>query len=393
MHHLPRRDLPVHDRRLPGTAWYQPPSATSASSERPRHHPGRGGRRRATTPSAARGREFLEESEVAEDASRRVPGRSWGCCPGAESASAEPRPARGRGRGRLQQPALGDPQLRRRSSPKISPQPRPRPELGLAPRLEGLERRPRGRSASGEWAAGLTRQLLAFARGEVIRPQVLDLNRSSQRSRSCSVGPSARISSWSSPWPATVAHPGRPGPARAGAGESRGQGPRRHARWRGADLDTGNMTVDADTMAGLSRGAEPGRYVGCGPAPPARAVRRGRARRLRAVLTTKARGRRHRARPGHRLRDPDPGRRGTSPSTPSRRPAPTFTIMLPVTAEAAAPDRRARALPADAQGRDRPGRGGRGRPPIGDPADLHPERATRCSPPHRGGPPCCRPTT
>ena len=136
-------------------------------------------------------------------------------------------------------------------------------------------------------------------------------------------------------------------------------------------IDTGNITVDADAIAGGS-GARKGRNVrlrvsdtGTGMVPEvAQHV-------FEPFFTTK----------------PDGGGTGLGLATvygiltqadgdiriySEPGYGTTFSITLPVTAEAARPGRRARALPADTQGRDRPGRRGRGSPARGNQADLHP---------------------
>ena len=73
------------------------------------------------------------------------------------------RQARRRHRARLQQRALGDPQLRR---------PHPRRLEAEDPMRDDIEEI----SAAGRRAADLTRQLLMFSRQQVIEPKILDLN-------------------------------------------------------------------------------------------------------------------------------------------------------------------------------------------------------------------------
>ena len=124
-------------------------------------------------------------------------------------------------------------------------------------------------------------------------------------------------------WPG----PGRPGPAGAGAGEPRASTPATPCPAGGTlTIDTGNITVDADTIAGGSQ-ARPGHNVrlrvsDTGTGMPAEVIEHA----FEPFFTTKRRRRRNRARPGHRLRDPHPGRRRTSGSTqnPARaRPSPS----------------------------------------------------------------------
>jgi two-component system cell cycle sensor histidine kinase/response regulator CckA len=62
-------------------------------------------------------------------------------------------------------------------------------------RLDNGPQRPRADHPGRRTGGGLTRQLLTFARREVVRPQVLDLDTSSPGCRKCCAGPSASTSS------------------------------------------------------------------------------------------------------------------------------------------------------------------------------------------------------
>jgi hypothetical protein len=123
-------------------------------------------------------------------------------------------------------------------------------------------------------------------------------------------------------------------------------------------IDTGNITVDADTVAGGSRRRR-ARTCGCGSATPAP-----------EWPPTSSSTSSSRSSPPRRTA-PEPGSawppstgssprpRATSRSTPNRHTGTTFTITLPVTAETAIPVLEPVPYQRVAQGRDRPGRRGR----------------------------------
>ena len=163
---------------------------------------------------------------------------------------------------------------------------------------------------AAERAAALTHQLLAFARQEVIRPRVLDLNDvvagieehaapDHRRER-----PARHLAGRRA-----VAGAGRSRPPRAGARQPGGQRTRRHARRRHGDHRYRERhrgcEFDRRRVAGATRTQ---RAAAC-QRHRHRHAPRGRRARLRAVLHHEGQGRRDRARPGYRIRDPQPGRR------------------------------------------------------------------------------------
>ncbi len=204
-------------------------------------------------------------------------------------------------------------------------------------------------------AAGLTHQLLVFAGRDVIRPQVLDLDSvitAVEEMLRRTIGEHVELvtSLAGDLWP-ILADPGQLDQVLVNLAVNA-----RDAMPAGGTLtiDTSNITVDADTIAGGSR-ARKGRNVrlrvsdtGIGmPAEVAQHV-------FEPFFTTKRR-RRNRARPGHRLRDPHPGRRG-HPDLLRTRPRHDLHHHAAGYRGGSRPGRRARVLPAGTQGRDCPGR-------------------------------------
>ena len=85
-------------------------------------------------------------------------------------------------------------------------------------------------------AATLVRQLLAFSRRQTLRPQVLDLGDALVRSHHAAAAADRREGqARPRAWPRSLAGQGRRLAVRAGDRQSRGQRPRRDARWRQAD--------------------------------------------------------------------------------------------------------------------------------------------------------------
>ena len=209
---------------------------------------------------------------------------------------------------------------------------------------------------AAERAAGLTHQLLVFARRDVIRPQVLDLDTvitSVEEMLRRTIGEHVELvtSLAGDLWP-VLADPGQLEQVLVNLAVNA-----RDAMPAGGTLtiDTGNITVDADTIAGGSR-ARKGRNVrlrvsDTGTGMPSEVAQHA----FEPFFTTKPRRRRNRARPGHRLRDPHPGRR-EHPDLLRARHRHDLHHYAARHRRGSRPDCRARALPADAQGRDRPDR-------------------------------------
>jgi hypothetical protein len=114
---------------------------------------------------------------------------------------------------------------------------------------------------AGERAASLTRQLLAFARREVVQPQVLDLDSvitavEEMLRRTLGEHVELAISLAGDPWP-ILADPGQLEQVLVNLAVNA-----RDAMPAGGTLtiDTGNVTVDADTVAGGSK-SRPGKNV------------------------------------------------------------------------------------------------------------------------------------
>ena len=220
----------------------------------------------------------------------------------------------------------------------------------------------RSRRAAGR-AASLTRQLLAFARREVIRPQVLDLDdviTAVEEMLRRTLGEQVELvtSLAGDLWP-ILADPGQLEQVLVNLAVNA-----RDAMPGGGTLtiDTSNITVDADTVAGGSE-ARPGRNVrlrvsDTGTGMTADVIEHA----FEPFFTTKTRGRRHRARPGHRLRHPHPGRRPHPRLLRTRRGHDLQHHAACHRGGHRPRMLRTRALSADAQRRDRPGRRGRGSP-------------------------------
>ena len=215
---------------------------------------------------------------------------------------------------------------------------------------------------AAERAASLTRQLLAFARREVIRPQVLDLDHvitAVEEMLRRTLGEQVELvtSLAGDLWP-ILADPGQLEQVLVNLAVNA-----RDAMPGGGTLtiDTSNITVDADTVAEGSE-ARQGRNVrlrvsDTGTGMTADVIEHA----FEPFFTTKARGRRHRARPGHRLRHPHPGRR-PHPRLLRTRRRHDLQHHAACHRGGRRPDRGTRALSADAQRRDRPGRRGRSSP-------------------------------
>ena len=143
-------------------------------------------------------RDVTERLEMQAERERlRDPGRAGpaGTPAAPVAAAGKPGPAGRRGRARLQQPARRHLQLRlvrRRGGRQGTPS---RRWQAVRDDIEQIEQ-------AAQRAAGLTHQLLAFARREVVQPRVLEPQRRDRRaSSSCSSAPSASTSSWSPTWP------------------------------------------------------------------------------------------------------------------------------------------------------------------------------------------------
>ncbi len=164
--------------------------------------------------------------------------------------------------------------------------------------------------AAAQQAARLTRQLLTFARHEVTRPEVLDLNGAVQDAgQLLHRHPGRAHRAVHQPGAGVVAGQGRQGPAGTGTGQPGRERPGRDAGRRAADYRhrqrRGRRDLRLRTARPGPRPLHPAPGVrhrgGHGPGHPGPAVR--------AVLLDQAEGTRHRARPGHRVRHRDRGRR------------------------------------------------------------------------------------
>ena len=111
-------------------------------------------------------------------------------------------------------------------------------------------------------AADLTRQLLAFARRQIIEPKIVDLNSlvlNVDKMLRRLLGEDVELVTVPDPEPLARAH--RSGPVRAGAGEPGGERPRRDAGRRARLLiETSNVFLDAD-FARHHATVQPGPHV------------------------------------------------------------------------------------------------------------------------------------
>ena len=142
-------------------------------------------------------------------------------------------------------------------------------------------------------------------------------------------------------------------------------------------IDTANVVVDADSVAGGSP-RRPGRHVrlrvsdtGTGMSPDVIGPR------LRAVLHHQGRRQRDRPGPRHRLRDRHAGRGHHRHPVRARRRDHVHDHVPGHRRGRRRRSRRPATYERDAQGRDHPGRGGRGGAARGDRTDLHPQRLSR----------------
>ena len=140
-------------------------------------------------------------------------------------------------------------------------------ELGAASESDGTQRWETTRGDVGqiklaaERATRLTHQLLAFARREVVRPQVLDLNADRHRRRGTAAPHPRRAHRILHRLPETCGRYGRPGPDGAGPGQPRGQRPRRHARRRHPEHRHRQHHRGRRLHRRRGSKARPGRYV------------------------------------------------------------------------------------------------------------------------------------
>ena len=193
----------------------------------------------------------------------------------------------------------------------------------------GVQRDVEQIQSAADRAAELAHQLLAFARREVTRPEVLSLNdvvNDVERLLRRIIGEHVELDT--SLLARAVAGARRQGADRASAGQPVRQRPRCHARRRWLSIETDNVVVDEAYAAG-NPGAQLGRRVrlrvsdtGAGMDPD---VRR---RAFEPFFTTKAEGRRFGPRAGYRLRDHHGSRVAPWTSTRSQawaRPSPLFS--------------------------------------------------------------------
>ena len=241
-------------------------------------------------------------------------------------------------------------------------------EMGAATQADWAERWETAHDDVGEIrraaqrAADLTRQLLAFARREVVRPQVLNLNDviegvAEMLRRTIGEDVELVVSLADDLWP-VLADPGQLEQVLVNLAVNA-----RDAMPGGGTvtIDTANVTVDADAIAGGSP-ARPGRNVRLRVSDTGSGMTADVAEHaFEPFFSTKSEG----TGTGlglatvYGILTQADGHVRIYSETGSGT---TFSMTLPVTDQAAAPAPAGRALPADAQGRDDPGRRGRGRP-------------------------------
>ena len=223
-------------------------------------------------------------------------------------------------------------------------------------------------------AAGLTHQLLLFARRDVVRPQVLDFDRvitSVEEMLRRTLGEHVElvVTRGDDLWP-VLADPGQLEQVLVNLAVNA-----RDAMPDGGTLtiDTSNITVDADMIAGGSK-ARPGRNVRLRVSDTGVGMTTETAEHVfEPFFTTKK----------------DGGGTGLGLATvygilmqadgdiriySEPGAGTTFIITLPVTAEAATPLSEPAPYQRTPNGRNRPGRRGRGGTARGDQADLDPQR-------------------
>ena len=163
---------------------------------------------------------------------------------------------------------------------------------------------------AGERASRLTRQLLSFARREVVRPTVLDLTGvvlEMEQLLRRTIGEHVVLRDVAGAGP--VADHGRRRPARAGAGQPRRQRPRRDARGRHAHARHRERRRRRRVRADPHRARPRPLRAAAGERHRRRDDARRRRAGVRAVLHHQAQGPGHGARPGDDLRHRHPGRR------------------------------------------------------------------------------------
>ena len=206
---------------------------------------------------------------------------------------------------------------------------------------------------AAEKAAHLTHQLLAFARREIVQPEV-DRRQRRRRRRRAAAAPHARRARAAGQRAGRRPAPGaaRPGAARADPRQPRGQRARRDAR-RG---DAANRHRQHGHRRGLRHLAARA-LIGTVRAPARQRHRRGHASRdgaarVRSVLHHQAAGAGNRPGTGDRVRDRPAGGRTRRRSTPRPASAPPFTVLLPATERASRKPGASRSEPPAAHGEE-----------------------------------------